>query len=81
MHGLDWERVAQNMSLSLSHLGRREDLNTLLVRMIAEMQAGHNRVGGGDVYRSESPGVGLLGADFVAADGSIRIAKIYSGGL
>ena len=81
MHGLDWERVAQKYEPLLAHVGRREDLNTLLVRMIAEMQAGHNRVGGGDVYRGSSPGIGLLGADFVGANGSIRIAKIYSGGL
>ena len=81
MHGLDWERITQKYEPLLAHVGRREDLNTLLVRMIAEMQAGHNRVGGGDVYRGDSPGVGLLGADFVGANGSIRIAKIYSGGL
>ena len=32
----------------VDHVGRREDLNALLVEMIAEMQVGHNRTGGGD---------------------------------
>lgn len=81
MHGLDWDGVAEKYSELLPHVGRREDLNTLLVQMIAEMQVGHNRVGGGDVYRGNNVGVGLLGADLSEDDGAVRIDRIYNGEL
>jgi tricorn protease len=81
LHGLDWQAVADRYEPLLEHVGRREDLTSLLVKMIAEMQVGHNRTGGGDVYRSEGPGVGLLGADFSFEDGATRIEKIYTGEL
>lgn len=81
MHGLDWQAVADKYEPLLDHVGRREDLNTLLVQMIAEMQVGHNRVGGGDVYRGDDRGVGLLGADLVSENGAVRIERIYTGEL
>ncbi|GGY56991.1 S41 family peptidase [Parvularcula lutaonensis] len=79
MHGLDWQAMAEKYRPFLDHVGRREDLNTVLVQMIAEMQVGHNRVGGGDVWRGEGPGVGLLGADLSPAGEGVRIDRIYSG--
>lgn len=79
MHGLDWEAVKRRYEPLLAHVGRREDLNELLVEMIAEMQAGHNRVGGGDVYDGGSSSPGLLGADIRLENGRYRIKKIYDG--
>jgi tricorn protease len=79
MHGLDWDGIREKYEPLLAHVGRREDLNTVLVRMIAEMQVGHNNVGGGDGYSDEGPGVGLLGADIVFENGAHRITKIYTG--
>lgn len=79
MHGLDWEAMAEKYRPFLDHVGRREDLNTVLVQLIAEMQAGHNRVGGGDMWRGEGPGVGLLGADLSQQGAAVRIDRIYSG--
>ena len=58
---------------------RREDLNELLVEMIGEMQVGHNRTGGGDLYAGASVGVGLLGADFKVENNLYRLEKIYRG--
>jgi tricorn protease len=47
--------------------------------MIAEMQVGHNRTGGGDVFREEEIPTGLLGANLKIDKGRYQIAKIYSG--
>jgi len=79
MHGLDWQAVYDRYRPLVNHLGRREDLSALLVEMIAEIQAGHNRTGGGDVYREEGTQTGLLGANFVIDQGRYQIAKVYSG--
>ncbi|MBA4165612.1 MAG: peptidase S41, partial [Erythrobacter sp.] len=79
MHGLDWDAVRVRYEPLLEHVGRREDLNELLVEMIAEMQVGHNRVGGGEVYESAAAKPGLLGADFRIENGRYRIARIFDG--
>ncbi|MFW5815771.1 MAG: PDZ domain-containing protein, partial [Wenzhouxiangella sp.] len=79
LHGLDWDAVYAQYSPLLDHVGRREDLNDLMVQMIAELHAGHNRVGGGDIHRESGPGVGLLGANFEIDNNRWRIARVYSG--
>jgi len=79
MHGLDWQAVYDRYRPLVNHLGRREDLSALMVEMIAEMQAGHNRTGGGDVHREKGTDTGLLGANFVIDRGRYQIAKVYSG--
>ncbi len=79
LHGLDWDAVYEQYQPLVEHVGRREDLNDLMVQMIAELHAGHNRVGGGDVHRESGPGVGLLGANFDIENDRWRISRIYSG--
>ena len=79
LHGLDWDAVYEQYRPLLAHVGRREDLNELMVEMIAELHAGHNRVSGGDVHRESGPSGGLLGANFEIADNRWRISRIYSG--
>ncbi|MCZ6829262.1 MAG: PDZ domain-containing protein, partial [Gammaproteobacteria bacterium] len=79
LHGLDWQAVYQRYRPLLDHVGTREDLNTLLVAMIAELQAGHNRAGGGDVYQAADTNTGLLGANLRIAGNRYRIEKIYTG--
>lgn len=79
LHGLDWEAVYDKYRPMLAHAGRREDVNALIVEMIAEFQAGHNRAGGGDLYRGDEVGVGLLGANLEIDNERYRIARIYSG--
>ena len=79
LHGLDWDAIYAQYRPLLDHVGRREDLNELMVEMIAELHAGHNRVSGGDVHRESGPGVGLLGANFEIANNRWRISRIYSG--
>ena len=79
MHGLDWQAIHDRYKPLLAHVGRREDLNTLLTEMIAEMQVGHNRVGRGDVHNEKSTKTGLLGADLRLENGRYRIKTIYTG--
>jgi tricorn protease len=79
MHSLDWQGVYDRFSPLLEHVGRREDLNELMIEMIAEMQVGHNNVGGGDVYQPASVSGGLLGANLQVENGAYRINKIYTG--
>jgi tricorn protease len=79
MHGLDWQAVYDRYRPLVDHLGRREDLTTLMVEMIAEIQAGHNRTGGGDIHREKGTKTGLLGANLRIDQGRYQIAKIYNG--
>jgi tricorn protease len=79
MHGLDWRAVRARYEPLLEYVQRREDLNELLVEMIGELQVGHNRTGGGDIYRERPEETGLLGADFKIDKGLYRVQKIYHG--
>lgn len=79
MHGLDWDEVYDRYRPLVKHVGRREDLNALIVEMIAEMQAGHNRAGGGDTYSEEGTRTGLLGANFRIDGGRYRLDRVYTG--
>jgi tricorn protease len=47
--------------------------------MISELQVGHNRAYGGDVFNPNTVNVGLLGADVRYENGAFRLAKIYTG--
>jgi len=79
MHGLDWQAVYDRYRPLVEHVGRREDLSSLLVEMIAEMQAGHNRIGGGDTHQEEDANTGLLGANFHINNGRYQLTRVYSG--
>lgn len=79
MHGLDWQAVYDRYRPLVNYLGRREDLNTLIVEMIAELQVGHNRAGGGDVHKEPGVKTGLLGANLRIDKDRYQISKIYSG--
>ncbi|MEL7318455.1 MAG: PDZ domain-containing protein [Pseudomonadota bacterium] len=79
MHGLDWAGVRAKFEPLLAHVGRREDLNELLVEMTGEMGVGHNYVAGGDQFRSTTTSPGLLGADIAREDGRYRIKRIFDG--
>ena len=81
MHGLDWDGVAARYRPLLAHVGRREDLNDVIVEMIAELQVGHNRAAGGDTFAPQGEAqAGLLGADLRVEQGRWRIARILDGG-
>jgi tricorn protease len=79
MHGLNWAAIRARYEPLLQYVQRREDLNELLVEMIGEVQVGHNRIGGGDIYSGTSEAIGLLGADYAVENNQYRIQKIYRG--
>ncbi|MEQ5787236.1 PDZ domain-containing protein [Erythrobacter sp. NFXS35] len=79
LHGLDWAGVRAKFEPLLDHVGRREDLNDILVEMTGEMGVGHNYVGGGDVYDNSAASPGLLGADIAVEGGRYRIKRIFTG--
>ena len=79
MHGIDWPAIYAKYQPMLAHVQRREDLNDVLVEMIAELQVGHNRIGGGDVHQESASKAGLLGADFVIEQGKYRVKTVYQG--
>lgn len=79
MHSLDWQAVYDRFRPLIDHVGRREDLNTLMIEMIAEMQVGHNRIFGGDTHNERRVNTGLLGADLRIENGKYRVKDIYSG--
>lgn len=77
LHSVDWEGVRAKYEPLVEHIASREDLNTLLIEMIGELEVGHNRIFGGDVYRPEEVEVGLLGADLEIAEGHYRVKRVY----
>jgi tricorn protease len=79
LHGIDWQAVYKQYRPLLDHVGTRADLNKLIVAMISELQVGHNRAYGGDIFNPSTVNVGLLGADIHHENGAFRLAKIYTG--
>ena len=79
MHGLDWQAIRDRYETLLPHVSTREDLNLLLVEMIAELQVGHNRIAGGDIHQETAVDIGLLGADLRLENNAYRVNKIYTG--
>ncbi|MDX1392472.1 MAG: PDZ domain-containing protein, partial [Rheinheimera sp.] len=79
MHGINWQAIYDKYAPLLQYVQRREDLNDVLVQMIAELQVGHNRIGGGDIHQEGSSKAGLLGADFTISNGKYRFATVYTG--
>jgi len=81
MHGADWPAMKEKYSVFLPDLACRSDLNRLIQWMCSELCVGHHRVYGpyDQMGKSQTVGVGLLGADYVISDNRYRIAKIYGG--
>lgn len=82
MQGNDWAAIGQMYGRFVPDCGNRSDLNYLIGEMIAELNTGHTYVYGGDTGGGgKRVGVGLLGCDFDAPEGSAfhRIAHIIPG--
>ncbi|MDB4889970.1 MAG: peptidase [Gemmatimonadetes bacterium] len=77
LHGSDWPKMRTMYGALLPYVNHRADLNYLLDQMGAELAVGHSFVSGGDIPQVAPATAGLLGADFVVANGRYRIAKIY----
>jgi tricorn protease len=81
MHGYDWPALRERYRPLLADVSTREDLNTLIGEMIAELNVGHAYVAGGDLQAGERSTVSLLGARFEAdaRSGRYRIGHVYAG--
>ena len=81
MHGVDWQAIRERYEALLPYVVDRADLNYVMGEMIAELNASHTYVGGGDLEQPETVSVGLLGCDFEldAENNMYRIKKIYEG--
>jgi len=83
MHGVDWEAIKKRYELLLPYVVDRADLNYVIGEMIAELNASHTYVRGGDLESPEKISVGLLGCDFELDknNDAYRIKKIYEGAV
>jgi tricorn protease len=79
MHGLDWDGLRDHYGDMLESAVTRWDVNFVIGELIAEVNASHTYVGGGDVETSRRRQVGLLGVDWELENGAYRIARIVEG--
>lgn len=81
LHGYDWDALRARYEPMLQWVADRSDLNYLLGQMVAELNAGHAYVDGGDLGQPERPHVALLGAtfDLDEASGRYRFRRILPG--
>ena len=79
MHGVDWNVMKERYGKLIDQASSRNDVNLIIGDLIAELNASHTYVGGGDTEGSKRMNVGYLGADFKVENGLYRIAKILRG--
>jgi len=81
MHGYDWKAIGERYRAQLPYVAHRSDLNYVLSEMVAELNAGHTYIMGGDFQIPDRAPVGLPGARFEldAEVGRYRVAAIYRG--
>jgi tricorn protease len=81
MHGYDWKAIGERYRAQLEYVAHRSDLNYVLSEMVAELNAGHTYIMGGDFQIPDRAPVGLPGARFEldAEAGQYRVAAIYRG--
>ncbi|MDD5088137.1 MAG: PDZ domain-containing protein [bacterium] len=79
MHGVDWKAQREQYGSLLNRIRTRDELNDLISQMIGELSAGHTYTWGGDMEKSRSVGVGLLGVDVTrTSEGFYRIDRVLT---
>jgi tricorn protease len=81
LHGVDWPAIKTKYAALVPHVQHRADLTYIIGEMIAELNAGHAYVGGGDVPSVPRTPMGLLGAQLKKHPETryYQIAKILKG--
>jgi tricorn protease len=79
LHGLDWDHLRDRYGSLLDDAVTRWDVNFVMGELIAEVNASHTYVGGGDIERAPRRPVGLLGVDWSLENGAYRIDRIVRG--
>lgn len=78
-HGLDLNVAEKEFAAFLPGLASRDDLSFLFREMLSYLSVGHLFVLGGTEPETPHVSVGLLGADYVVANGRYRFAKVFNG--
>jgi tricorn protease len=78
MHGVDWKGLRDRYAPLVKHVNHRADLTYVIGEMIAELNAGHAYVGGGEMPKPQRIPQGLLGAELKrdTKTGYYQIAKM-----
>jgi tricorn protease len=81
MHGVDWKGLRDRYAPLVKHVNHRADLTYVIGEMIAELNAGHAYVGGGEMPKASRIAQGLLGAELRRdpRTGYYQITKILRG--
>jgi len=79
MHGLDWDALGAQYGALLDDATTRWDVNFIIGELIAEINASHTYVAGGDTEHAPRRPVGLLGVDWELDNGVYRVARIIDG--
>ncbi len=81
MNGYDWKAIGDRYRALLPYVAHRSDLNYVLGEMVAELNAGHCYIEGGDFELPPRAKVGLPGARFALdpQSGRYRLARIFRG--
>ncbi|WP_223151680.1 S41 family peptidase [Chitinophaga varians] len=79
LHGVNWNEVKEKYSRILEGARTREEVNFVIGEMIAELNASHAYVFGGDLETTKEMNVGYLGADWEADGKYYKIKHIVRG--
>jgi tricorn protease len=79
MHGVDWAAMRAKYSPLVAHVSHRSDLDFLIGELIGELNCGHTYVQPGETPAVDRIEVGVLGCEFGADRGHLRIARILGG--
>ncbi|HEY0461983.1 MAG TPA: PDZ domain-containing protein [Pyrinomonadaceae bacterium] len=79
LHGQNLKALENYYARYLPAITRRNDLNSLIGRMLGSVSVSHFGIGGGDAPPpfGRGSGIGLLGADYAIENGRYRFKKIY----
>jgi tricorn protease len=78
MHGTDWPALLTRYEPLVDRVTDRAELGDLLSQLVAELQALHTFVYGGDLrYGDDDVAPASLGADLVREDAGWRVARVW----
>ncbi|MCA9295623.1 MAG: PDZ domain-containing protein, partial [Phycisphaerales bacterium] len=78
MRGVDWGAMRRKYEALLPRISTRAELNDLIGQMMGELRTSHSYIFGGDAFDTPvtEARTGLLGVDFRAESGGVRIVGI-----
>lgn len=78
MRGVDWDAVRAKYAPLVARVAERSELDDLLAQMVGEIGLLHSQIRPGELRPDpDAPAPAWLGARLEAADGGVRIARIY----